>query len=205
VCSVVSAAINTSSRVHKLKSPLDSLAERLRYPKSACTVFTSAVREVYQLHRQFYLSNSDALRRLIERIVDIVPSPVSSFLISKLYSINADWHSAVPFAEGEGMTFMSLLEQRLASAEVADQFQKRQSPVLQVRERKPWLADWCKQFKGVLRCTGAGHREELEGLGSSEQFETKFFHRGSFGPYAHMLGYYGTERFRQNAKQMEDE
>jgi hypothetical protein len=172
---------------HHVRLEMDAKLKALSY-KRPCTVFTSAVREVYQLHRQFYLSNSDALRRLIERIVDIVPSPVSSFLISKLYSINADWHSAVPFAEGEGMTFMSLLEQRLASAEVADQFQKRQSPVLQVRERKPWLADWCKQFKGVLRCTGAGHREELEGLGSSEQFETKFFHRGRFGPYA-LVGY----------------
>jgi len=53
--------------------------------KKPCTVFISAVREVYQLHRQFYLSNTDALRKLIERVVDIVPGPVSQFLITKLY------------------------------------------------------------------------------------------------------------------------
>ena len=76
---------------HHVRIEMESKLKALSY-KRPCTVFISAVREVYQLHRQFYLSNGDALRRLIERIVDIVPAPVSSFLISKLYSINADWH-----------------------------------------------------------------------------------------------------------------
>jgi len=59
--------------------------------------------------------------------------------------MDSDRHSAVPFAEGNGGKLMPLLEQRLASAEVAELFQKTQSPpVFQVKEKKPWLADWVK-------------------------------------------------------------
>ena len=51
--------------------------------------------------------------------------------------------------------------------------------------KKPWLADWCRQFKGVLRCQGSGHREEIEKLVAVDKsIDAKLFRRGKTGPYA---------------------
>ena len=183
--------ISEFASLHQIKAEMDQKLKALTF-KRPVSAFISTVREIYHLHRQFYVTDNDSVRRLVDRIVELIPPSAATALVTNMYNVNPDWQVAYPFAEGKGQTFLALLEKRLASQEVVEQFHRPSSRQPQVpsinmvkETKKPWLADWCRQFKGVLRCQGSGHREEIEKLVAVDKsIDAKLFRRGKTGPYA---------------------
>ena len=186
--------------VHHIKSEIDTKLKNLTYQRPAST-FISAIRDLYHLHRLFYTANPDSIRQLVNKIIQVLPRTTSSHLIRHLFLINPDWEIAMPFAEGPGRTFISVLEQQLSAAQTIAEVLGEQKPnrspsdrvnFVEPKKKEPWLESWCQKFQGVIRCHGPSHREEVEQLvGRDRTLEAKFFPNGKKGPYC-LIGFNGS-------------
>ena len=178
------------SRVY-LKAEVDK-ALRSLVCKTPYSDFVNQVRGLYYLYRRFYEDKTE-VRALVRKVIEVVPDDVARRLITNLTLINIDWEAAVPFEE-----FVGKLEQSLASNEAFTQIKGGLSRAQRVnfvqqkekRSNGEWLEDWVQGFRGVLYCTGPGHRDEImKAAESNKSIQCKHF-KGNKGPYT-LVGYSG--------------
>jgi hypothetical protein len=186
---------------HQLKLDFERHLKNLTFRRPA-SAFIAAVSEVYYSYRLVFPDSSEGCRRLVDRVLSIVPSPISAKLVGELWDQGVDYQVAVPFAS-DGVrsttkTFLSMLERALVKAEIAATYQAdgalnrsgahTSAPQVNLVQQ-PWLAEWVRGFKGVLYCYGANHKEAVdEALRNDNSLEVKVFRKGRMGPYA-LLGY----------------
>jgi hypothetical protein len=172
---------------HHLLDELESRMRSLTFKKPYST-FISEIKSIHNLNRRIYADEEDR-RRLVQNVIRSLPANIAKGMIDRLLKIDVD------FERVQFDMFISNLEMILVSKEALERYHpsitERRSPlgVNQIQENDRWQENWCKQFRGVLFCSGIGHEDELNRLCmENKEIQVKFIPRGRKGPFA-MLGY----------------